>query len=153
MGVIDHLHVPAIQCRLIPGEIFSDAHWTWGWVGRCGVEKKFLPLPRIELRPSIPYPVNIPSELTRILLVFQYRHKSLKQETLISTQWLNVYAYSCLHPKDCLSCFCRTIILGRVGICHKVTQTIRRADLFEVLVTSSGSDVGGKNQSLYHAGE
>jgi hypothetical protein len=33
--------------------------------GRCGEEKNFLPLPRIESRPSRPYSVAIPTELSR----------------------------------------------------------------------------------------
>jgi hypothetical protein len=42
-----------------------------------------------------------------------------------------------------------TIILGRIGICHKVTQTIQSTDTFEVLVISSGPDGGGQSLPLY----
>jgi hypothetical protein len=48
-------------------------HWIGGWVGpRAGLDvvekRKIMPLPGIEPRQSSPYPVAMPTELSRVFL-------------------------------------------------------------------------------------
>jgi hypothetical protein len=57
-------------CSFTHGEIAPGAHWI-GWVGPrsgmyCVEKSRILPLPRIELRPSSPQPVAIPTLLSRL---------------------------------------------------------------------------------------
>jgi hypothetical protein len=64
------------SCRFTPGERASGTHWLGGWVGpRAGLDnvekRKFLPLPRLELRPLC-RPARIQS-LYRLLYI--YIHK------------------------------------------------------------------------------
>jgi hypothetical protein len=57
-------------CHFTPG-----THWIGGWVGpRAGLDavekRRILPLPGTEPQPSCPYPVAVPTELSRFASQF-----------------------------------------------------------------------------------
>jgi hypothetical protein len=61
--------------RFTPGQRAPGTHWMGGWVGHRtdleSVEKrKVMPLPGIEPQPPRLQPVAIPTELSRLLIIY-----------------------------------------------------------------------------------
>jgi hypothetical protein len=70
MEVGGQLHAPVtLSPEKEPSVLLGlEAAWPHSWSGRCGVEQDILPVPGVESRPSSPYPIPIPTELSRLLL-------------------------------------------------------------------------------------
>jgi hypothetical protein len=72
-------------CRFNAGKSAPGTHWIGGWVGpRAGLDAmekiNILRLPGIEPGPSSPYPVAIPTELSRVdKKMFEINQKGIRK--------------------------------------------------------------------------
>jgi hypothetical protein len=84
MEVSDHLDAPAV--------LSPSTHWIGGWVGpKDGLNvverRQVLPMPGFKPRPSSPYPVAIPTELSQLRCVCeQFENQLLALPALVVRQ-------------------------------------------------------------------